>query len=255
MRFLLLIVDDLHPSSESKGRYIALSRAWLPKGASLDVEPVEIGPPVFFESALGMSLAVPGIVKKLLDIEHRYDAVILGGFADPGLTVAREVADFPIVGPGEACVHFACLLGTRFGIVTLMESNIPVIEANVNAAGLRSRCSAIRAIEMPVKSLRDNPQHTINRIVAAGERVLESGADVVILGCFAFASLEATSSMSHKLGVPVVDPFYVSLKTAEALVIGGYRSSRKTYPGPDVIQLRDFNWLSSSYPSKTPSDD
>jgi allantoin racemase len=246
MRLLVLIVDDLHPSAESTARFASVGRRWLPPAATINVEPIDIGPPVFFESALGMSLAVPGVVKKLVDSRGRYDAAVLGGFADPGLTAAREVADIPVVGPGEACVHFACLLGARFGIVTLMESNIPVIKANIQSIGLAHRCAAIRPIGIPIQQLAKDPDRAVRRIIEEGERTLDDGADVVVLGCFGFSLLDVAPRMSSQLGVPVVDPFYISVKTAEALVLGGYKVSRRTYPEPDVALLGDFQWFAAS---------
>lgn len=78
MRLLLVLVDNLHPVEEDLARFRNLGQRCLPPGASVDVEPIEIGPPVFYESALGMGLAIPGIVHKLLQARSRCDAAILG---------------------------------------------------------------------------------------------------------------------------------------------------------------------------------
>jgi hypothetical protein len=42
--------------------------------------------------------------------------------------------DLPVVGAIEACAHFACILGARFGVITILDSDIPVIETNQLAA-------------------------------------------------------------------------------------------------------------------------
>lgn len=243
MRVLLVIVDDLHPPEADLARFQALGQRILGASGTFTAEPIQIGPPVFYESALGMGLATPGIVKKLLDVRGRCDAATIGCFCDPGLAAAREVADFPVVGAGEACAHFACMLGARFGIVTILGSDIPVIETNLQAIGLAHRCASVRAIGIPIQRLADDPERTQRRLAEEGRRAIEAGADVLILGCFGFSLLECAPRLSVELGVPVVDPLFVAVKTAETLASGGYRMSRRAYPGPDLTPLRDFTWF------------
>lgn len=250
MHLLLVLVDDLHPAEADLARFRTLGQRFLPPGVTVDVQPIEMGPPVFYESALGMGLAIPGIIHKLLQASGRCDAAILGCFCDPGLAAAREATEIPVVGAGEACAHFSCLLGARFGIVTILDSDIPVIETNVQAIGLAHRCAAVRAIGIPIQRLADEPARTVRRLVEEGRRTLEAGADVLILGCFGFSLLECAPRVSAQLGVPVVDPLMVSVKTAEALVAGGYRVSRRTYPAPDLTPLQGSQWFRSFQTAK-----
>jgi len=243
MRVLLVIVDDLHPPETDLARFGTLAQRILGPSVTFSAEPIEIGPPVFYESALGMGLATPGIVKKLLDVRGRCDAATIGCFCDPGLAAAREVADFPVVGTGEACAHFACMLGARFGIVTILDSDVPVIETNLHAIGLAHRCPSVRAIEIPIQRLADDPERTLRRLAEEGRRAIADGADVLVLGCFGFSLLECAPRLSEELGVPVVDPLFVAVKTAETLAAGGYQVSRRAYPSPDLTPLRDFPWF------------
>jgi allantoin racemase len=243
MRLVLLIVDDLHPPLSELAQFKRLGECLLPPRWTFEVEPIEIGPPLFYESALGMSLAIPGIVHKLMSGDGIYDGAILGCFGDPGLAAAREVATFPVVGAGEACAHFACILGARFGVITILDSDIPVIETNLLTTGVASRCVGVRAIGIPVRRLRDDPELTVRRLLDEGKQAVEAGADVLILGCFGFSLLECAPRLAESLEVPVLDPLTVSLKTAEALVSGGYRVSRRAYPKLDLTPLAGFHWF------------
>lgn len=116
---------------------------------------------------------------------------------------------------------------------------------NVQAIGLAHRCAAVRAIGIPIERLADEPARTVRRLVEEGRRTLEAGADVLIPGCFGFSLLECAPRVSAQLGVPVVYPLIVSVKTAEALVAGGYRVSRRTYPASDLTPLQEDQWFRS----------
>src|SRR5665213_1940163 len=59
-------------------------------------------------------------VDAALDAETRdYDCFVMGHFQDPGLYEARSAVRIPVVGTGEATLHFAAQLGRRIGLVSI----------------------------------------------------------------------------------------------------------------------------------------
>ena len=61
----------------------------------------------------------------------------------PGLDALYEVtSSLPVVGPGEASMHFACMLGRPFGIITVADGTAYPVPRKV-AAG--SRLSSLLA--------------------------------------------------------------------------------------------------------------
>src|SRR3954451_16078882 len=98
MRILYLLVDDLDPAEEELERLTTAGQALLAPGDEFAVAPIAFGPDVYYESALGFSLCVPGIVHAVLERQDQHDAIIIGCFGDPGLRAARTVARVPVIG-------------------------------------------------------------------------------------------------------------------------------------------------------------
>ena len=63
-----------------------------------------------------MELAIFDEVRRLE--ERGYDAVVVGCCYDPGVRVARELVDIPVVGPLEAAMNHASYFGHSFTVVT-----------------------------------------------------------------------------------------------------------------------------------------
>ena len=63
-----------------------------------------------------MELAIFDEVRRLE--EQGYDAVVVGCCYDPGVRVARELVDIPVVGPLEAAMNHASYFGHSFTVVT-----------------------------------------------------------------------------------------------------------------------------------------
>jgi allantoin racemase len=68
--------------------------------------------PASVESYYDEALAVPDIVAQVRRAEREgMDAVIINCMGDPGLDAAREVVSIPVIGPCEASMHLAAMLG------------------------------------------------------------------------------------------------------------------------------------------------
>src|SRR5262249_11251207 len=85
--------------------------------------------PASIESEFDESVAVPDTVAKIIDAEQDgINAVVIDCMGDPGMHAAREAVSIPVLGPGEATMHIASILGHRFSVVTVLSSCIPLME-------------------------------------------------------------------------------------------------------------------------------
>jgi allantoin racemase len=207
-------------------------QAWAFAGTAVGIEENPDGP-ASIESAYEEYISIPGSMQLALATEaDGYDAIILGCFGDPGLDGFREILSIPIVGPCEASMHFAAQLGHSFGIVTVLDSVVEPLRKLARAAGLDSRVATVVACDIPVLALHDG---SYDQVLRACEEAVGAGADTLILGCMSMAFLGVAEQLSEELGLPVLNPARIALKTAEMLVNSGVTHSKRAYPVPPKV--------------------
>jgi allantoin racemase len=203
------------------------------KDTVIDVIDIEHGPSSI-ESFYEEYLSVPETVNKTIQAEKDgFDGVILGCFGDPGLDALREMVRIPVVGPGETSMHVASMLGRRFSIITVLDSVVPSLERLTRIVGLDQELASVRAVNIPVLKLRLDIETTTNRMIEESQKAIkEDKSDVVVLGCMSMAFMGISDKMQKVLGIPVVNPAFVSLKVLEGLVNANLSQSKKAYPFP-----------------------
>ena len=190
------------------------------------------GGPLSIESHVEEVLCVPPMLRALQRRADRANAVIVGCFGDPGLDALREVLDCPVVGPFEAAMHLGSQLGGRVGVVTVLDSVVPVLDHLVRGMGMSLRYAGATSIDVPVLELKNDRSEVAARVVQGGRRMIESGADVLVLGCMSLAFLGMAEIAAGPIGVPVINPARCALKTAESLAAQQLMQSRRTYAKP-----------------------
>lgn len=181
--------------------------------------------PVSIEGYADEALAVPAMLAAIYAAQARgAGAHVIACFDDLGLAAAREIASAPVIGICQAGVQVAMILGTRFSIVTTLARSVPIIEDLVESYGAGRHCRRVRAVDLPVLALEDNPAayDLIAAQVRAAQR--EDGAEVVVLGCAGMA--EICERLTADTGVPVIDGVTAAVRQAEALIGMGYRTSK-----------------------------
>lgn len=177
-----------------------------------------------------MELAIFEEVRRLE--EAGYDAVVVGCCYDPGVRVARELVDIPVVGPLEAAMNHASYVGHRFTVVTDHRKAVPWLEDLVRLHGA-GNCRGVRAIDWYVTDMiQDTTAVADDAAAACTEALREDASEVVILGCTIIGGClerEIMTTGRHR-ELPILNPNLLALKAAESLAdlhrMGKYQISR-----------------------------
>jgi allantoin racemase len=161
--------------------------------------------PASVESFVNTALVCREIIETVEGNKDKFDAIIINCLADPCIEASREIANIPVIGPGEISIHIACLLGHKFTIISPTKKTALQIELNVKKIGIESRLAAVIPLGIGVLDLEENPKNTIQAVVEKAQKsVNENGADVIILGCTGLAYW--AEEIQKRLNVPVIEP-------------------------------------------------
>jgi Asp/Glu/hydantoin racemase len=142
--------------------------------------------------------------------------IVLACFSDPGLDELRAVGAVPAVGIAEAALHEAQRLGKRIGVISSVEDSIARHARYWKKLGVEEAVVADIALGLGVLEL--DTEHAAQRAQSAGRRLIDEGADVVVLGCTGMSHLQAR--LEAGLGVPVVDPCRAGVAAARRRLAG-----------------------------------
>jgi allantoin racemase len=175
--------------------------------------------------------------------EADYDAFVIACYGDPAVDACREITNKPVIGIGEASMHFACLLGHKFSIVAPMPRAIPIFEGLVHKLHLDSKCASIRATDLSVLDLEADPDSAaVEMIEVAKQAIAEDRAEVICLGCAGMGPLD--QRVEEAVGVPVLDGIACAVLLAEALCAYGKSTSKVLgYARPASKELVDCSPL------------
>lgn len=133
------------------------------------------------------------------------EGIIVGCFDDTAIAEAAARVTCPVIGLGQAAFHQCALRQRRFSVVTTLPVSIPVIEDNIARYGLAGHVGRVRASNVPVLALEQDPDATVEAILqtalAAQE---EDDIDAVVLGCAGM--VHVTRRLRASLSCEVVDP-------------------------------------------------
>ena len=111
-------------------------------------------------------------------------AIIIGCFDDTGLDAAREIAQCPVIGIGQAAYHLAALSGPRFSAVTTLPVSVPILEENIKAYGFAHQLAKVRASGVAVLELETEEEIATAKVLSEIKRAeAEDNIQSVVLGC------------------------------------------------------------------------
>jgi Asp/Glu/hydantoin racemase len=167
--------------------------------------------------------------------EQGFDAYAMGHFQDSGLYAARSAVRIPVVGLGEASLHWAAQLGRNIALVSIDAVFDRWHDEQAELYGLRERVTHVVGLGAVVEDFAfafagDAAAYDglLGRLRALVTPLVADGADIVILAGGLPALLLAREYGLSIEGAPVVNSVAVTLKATEMAV----RLARLTGLGP-----------------------
>ena len=217
MRLLLI---NPNTSTAMTAGMAAAARSIAAPGTEIVARQPSFGP-ASIEGHFDEAFGAAGVAEQAaLAAGEGFDATVIACFGDPGLDAAREVLRGPVLGIAEAAFHAAAMLATGFSVVTTMTRTCVIAERLVVRYGFERSCRGIHGTDIAVLDLEHVGGETVDRIEAAARQALaRDHSEAIVLGCGGMAPL--CSTLSARLGVPVVDGVAAAVKFAEGLAALG----------------------------------
>ena len=191
-----------------------------------EVEVVGLSPPDRgFGRLTELRCAALAVDNALEAASRGFDAFTFGHFQDPGLYEARSAVEIPVVGLGEAALHWAAQLGRHLALVTID----PVFDRyhleQAERYGLGDRVRHVVGLGLTVEDFAPafaDEEGAVTRLAArfadAVRPAIEDGADVVV-PAGALPALLLAGERGLTVGhAPVVNSVAVALKQTEVAV-------------------------------------
>ena len=152
--------------------------------------------------------------------EEGYSAVIVDCTCDQLYPEILEKLSIPLVPALHASLHLAAMLCGRFSIITPMPGQGKVYPRLVDLYGFSEKLVSVQERVVDFISGAVGEEELISILLDEAQIALQEGARGIVLGCTA---LTLERRLQEKLGVPVLAPGNVAVKTAEMLVKLGLR--------------------------------
>ncbi len=175
------------------------------------------GPPFIASRADNEAAVAPALAEAQRHADC--DAVLIAASSDPGLATLRAALRVPVVGMTEAAAYTACMLGGRFGMLVFGSANLPIYREVIERYGLGGRLMGVELLELPpladfiaaggTSTALDAP------IAAAAQRLVDQGADAVLLPSAALAPV--ARRVQPQLPVPILEGIACGVRLCEAV--------------------------------------
>lgn len=200
-----------------------------------DYKPLKAGP-ALYDSFHDLMLADVGMFEAGMEAAAEgYDAICIDTMSDSGANALRSMLDIPVIAPGRTSYLVALMLGHKFSVLTQWDPWLALYKKGIQEIGLAHLCASLRSINvMPdVANLLGGKEEVVfPKLVEAGMRCVEDGADVICLGSTTMH--QAHAHLAENLPVPVINPGPLTYKLAEAMLGLNLTQSRTAYPNPNV---------------------
>jgi allantoin racemase len=164
--------------------------------------------------------------------QEGYDAAVPLGMLDLGVDGGRALVDIPIVGPAQAALHVASMVGERFGMIFYEAKAIPKNRHHIRAYGMEHFIAGFEHVGMSNNQMTDNRDQMVENFLKAARRLIdEEGADVIIPHGISQCPVHIKPDwLTKELGVPIVEGIGAPIRMAAMLVGLGLSQSRVRWP-------------------------
>jgi allantoin racemase len=179
-------------------------------------------------------LLVPDILNRVNAAETEgFDAVIIDCVTDSGLEAAKMLSRIPVLGPSETSLHLSCLLADKLGWIVPTEACIPFHWRQAKNYGLSDRITIIQAVNMNFLEYFERKTELESKLRKIAKDMKSNGAQSIFIGCTAIGpnlGVGSIRKLSEELGIPILDPVGITIRTAEMMVELHLSHSKLTFP-------------------------
>ncbi|MEK3902187.1 aspartate/glutamate racemase family protein [Paenibacillus sp. FSL R7-0179] len=165
--------------------------------------------------------SIPKIITLAQELEQQgCTAIGISCAADPALTEARAVVNVPVLGAGSCAAHMAMAYSNRVGVLTILEEVPPHIRSILGDAyiGMDRPDGVTTTLDLGTPAGRAGA-------MAGAARLVERGAEVLVLACTGFATIGLASELEERLGIRAFDPILCLGAAAAASASGAGASA------------------------------
>lgn len=180
-----------------------------------------------------VQLVAPAFVDAFRRAEAEgYDAAVPLGTLDLGVGAGRSAVDIPIIGPAEAMLHIACMLGNRFGLLVYSQTSLVLCRRTVAQYGMTDKVVGFRQSGFHLPDIAANRESALANFVANARSLVEDhDCDVILpMGVTQCPVHVNPDWLSQQLGVPVVEGIGAPIRLAALFAGLGLRHSRRNWP-------------------------
>jgi allantoin racemase len=224
------VIGGYPPQERQRRIDVALSYS----SAEVEVGIVDVEASPYFHGMTPMEIQMitPKYIESFKRAERDgYDAVVPLGMLDLGVEGGKSAVDIPVVGPCEACLHLASLIGDRFGLIIYHERLLAFNRAIIRRYGMEQRVVGFGVSGFDLPDLTAHRDEVVENFVHEARRLIGEGAEVIIpMGISQCPVHIKPGWLQEQLGVPVVEGFGAPIRMAALLVGLGLKQSRVRWP-------------------------
>jgi allantoin racemase len=220
-----------YPPEEYKRR-ADVARSYSNPDLDVGIIDTKASPYFYGMTPTEIQLVAPAYIESFRQAEREgYHAVVPLGMLDLGVDGGKSAVDIPVIGPMEACLHVACLLGDRFGLVIYHERLLSFNRAIVRRYGMEERIVAFGVSGFDLPDLTAHRDEVVQNFVNEAKKLVANGAEVIIpMGISQCPVHIKPDWLQAQLGVPVVEGIGAPIRMAAMLAGLGLKQSRVRWP-------------------------
>jgi len=239
MRIMFLSHTPHRGDTEYQDRVLKILRSYASPGTEIDLQfpndfPRSQGPG---SAHLGYWVSVPALVEKTVWAEKNgYDAVIQSNNFEPGVEASRLAVRIPVLGLCRTSMLAAANLSDRIAVTVPLDGYYILTRRLLESYGVMNWVAGLRSFSLDAVPSGDQvaiQRPAIQKRAAEVMKAMvqETGAECIVpLGGAIIPYIVDPRDLENDVGVPVLNPKAIGIRTAEMLVGLGMSHSPITYP-------------------------
>src|ERR1041384_1418673 len=220
-----------YPPEEYKRR-ADVARSYSTSEIEVGIVDTKASPYFYGITPAEIQMVTPAYIESYRQAEKEgYDAAVPLGMLDLGVDGGKSAVDIPVVGPMEASLHIASLIGDRFGLIIYHEKLLAFNRAIVRRYGMEDRIVGFGVSGVDLPDISANREKVVQNFVNEAKKLIVEGAEVIIPMGIAQCPVHIKPDwLQQELGVPVVEVIGGPIRVAAMLASLGLKQSRVRWP-------------------------